>query len=45
MEELRIKLLAEVQPRLIQGIRGETESATIYIFIKDIENNRMRIAQ
>ena len=40
--------IAGVQPRLIQGIRrgdGVGDYVFIYLFIKDIKNNRMRIAQ
>ena len=38
---------AEVQPQLIQGIRREdgVGDLCIYLFIKDIKSNRMRIAQ
>ena len=38
---------AGVLPRLIQGIRSGTASATYLFkyFIKDIKSNRMRIAQ
>jgi len=40
-------LVAGVQPRLIQGIRrrGGFGDLCIYLFIKDIKSNRMRIAQ
>ena len=39
--------IAEVQPWLIQGIRSGdgVGDLFIYLFIKDIKNNRMRIAQ
>ena len=38
---------AGVQPRLMQGIRSGdgVGDLFIYLFIKDIKNNRMRIAQ
>ena len=38
---------AKVQPRLIQGIRRRDGLGNlfIYLFIKDIKRNRMRIAQ
>ena len=45
--ELGKSPIAEVQPRLIQGIRRRDGLGDlfIYLFIKDIKSNRMRIAQ
>ena len=38
-------LLPGSSPGWSRVFEGETESATIYLFIKDIKSNRMRIAQ
>ena len=38
-------LVPRSSPGWSRVFKGETESATIYIFIKDIKSNRMRIAQ
>ena len=37
--------IAGDQPQLIQGIRRRDGLGDIYMLIRDIENNRMRIAQ
>ena len=45
--EKTLMLGAGVQPRLIQGIRSGdgVGDLFIYLFIKDIKSNRIRIAQ
>ena len=47
IKHIKWQLSAKVQPQLIQGIRRGDDFGDlfIYLFIKDIKNNRMRIAQ
>ena len=40
-----VQVVPRSSPGLSRVFQGDTASATIYIFIKDIKSNRMRIAQ